>query len=297
MDWAKQLARVALAVACIISVAAPVQAAKRDAEAELNAAFEAANAAAQSGPADIALKAQATLKLPEGFVYIPQPHADRILNAMGNGNDPTRLGIIFPQSGANWFVVARYIDSGYIKDEEARDWKTAEMLDQIKAGTEESNKDRADLGLPAMEIVGWVQEPKYDDKTHRLVWSIASRNKGDSEGDEQGINFNTFVLGREGYISMNLVTGMRTVDHDKIAATTLLENTSFNDGKTYADFNASTDRVAEYGIATLVAGAAAKKLGLFAAIAAFLAKFAKVFILAAVALFAAIRHFFSGKKS
>ena len=169
------------------------------------------------------------------------------------------------------------------------------MLDQIKAGTEEGNKERAALGIPPMEIVGWVQEPKYNDKAHRLVWSIASRNKGADQHAEQGINFNTFVLGREGYISMNLVTGAQTVEQDKVAATTLLENTSFNSGKSYADFNASTDRVAEYGIAALVAGAAAKKLGLFAVMAAFVAKFAKIFILAAIAFFAGIRQFFKRK--
>ena len=36
---------------------------------------------------------------------------------------------------------------------------------------------------------------------------------------------------------------------------------NFNEGKRYADFNASTDKVAEYGLAALVAGVAAKKLG------------------------------------
>ena len=44
----------------------------------------------------------------------------------------------------------------------------------------------------------------------------------------------------------------------------LLAALSFNEGKRYTDFNAATDRMAEYGLAALVGGMAAKKLGLLA---------------------------------
>ena len=59
---------------------------------------------------------------------------------------------------------------------------------------------------------------------------------------------------------------------------------TFNDGKRYTDFDASTDKVAAYGLAALVAGVAAKKLGLLAIAGAFVLKFAKVIALGAAAL-------------
>ena len=59
-------------------------------------------------------------------------------------------------------------------------------------------------------------------------------------------------------------------------ANELLAATSFNDGKRYEDFNAGTDHVAEYGLAALVAGGVAKKVGLFATLGLLLAKFWKV---------------------
>ena len=46
----------------------------------------------------------------------------------------------------------------------------------------------------------------------------------------------------------------------------------FNDGKRYTDFDSSTDKVAAYGLAALVAGVAAKKLGLLAIAGAFFAQ-------------------------
>ena len=274
---------------------ANAQPGKQDHEAEMNAAMAAVRAAVQSGPANIALGQQATLKLPEGYSFVPQAQANQLLKAMGNGDDPTRLGMILPPDGDS-FVVPRYIDAGYIKDDEAADWDAGELLSSLKQGTEESNKERAQRGLPQMDIVGWSQKPAYDKASHRLVWAIETKDKG-NDAEAHGANYNTYVLGREGYLSMNLVSDHNALAANKPLVQNLLTQTSFNSGKTYADFNAGTDRVAEYGIAALVTGVAAKKLGLFAVIAAFLAKFAKVIMIAGFALVAGLGKFFKRDKS
>lgn len=286
------------AFATLFSIAlgsAQAQQGKIDQEAEMKAAIEAAKAVAKEGPTDIALNNQATLKLPDGYSFVPQPQADQLLKAMGNGTDSSRLGIIFPPQG-NSFVIPRYINSGYIKDDEAKDWKADELLDSLKKGTEETNKERIARGIPEMEIVGWTQKPTYDQKAHRLIWALESKDKGNATG-EHGANYNTYVLGREGYLSMNLVSGFKNLSENKPWVENLLAHTSFNEGKTYADFNSSTDKVAEYGIAALVTGVVAKKLGLFAIIAAFAAKFAKVIAVAAFGLFAVIGKIFKRNKA
>ena len=128
-------------------------------------------------------------------------------------------------------------------------------------------------------VVGWVEVPSYDPATHRLVWSVAARPKEPRAGGD-GVNYNTYVLGREGYFSMNLVTSMDRVELEKPVAREILAALSFNEGKRYADFNAATDRMAEYGLAALVGGLAAKKLGLLATAGIFIAKFWKIGLLA-----------------
>ena len=67
------------------------------------------------------------------------------------------------------------------------------------------------------------------------------------------------------------------------AARQLLSAVNFKEGKRYADFNSSTDKVAAYGLAALVAGVAAKKPGLLALAGAFILKFAKGFALGVAA--------------
>jgi len=289
---------VATGFALLLHSTAWAQSAAPDPETEVKAAFEAANKTMTRGPADIKLLEQGALKLPEGFVFVPQAEAARLLKAMGNRPGDGLIGLVFPQAEKeNWFIVVRFITAGYIKDDDARDWKADDLLTSLREGTEAANADRRARGIPEIEVTGWVEAPAYDAATHRLVWSLASKEKGAPATEERGVNYNTYALGREGYVSMNLVTGMNTVEAEKPTARLLLAALEYNQGKRYGDFNSSTDRVAEYGLAALIGGVAAKKLGLFAVILAFLAKFAKVIGIAVLAFGASAAKWFRGKKT
>src|SRR5712671_6605853 len=272
---------------CVALAASAASAQPTDAaRAEFEAAAQAASKATIAGPADIKLVDQAVLKLPQDLGYIPPAEAGRLLVAMGNRAGEGLLGLVLSTaSGADWFVVMRFAKSGYIKDDDARDWKTAELLAGLKEGTEEANKERRARGIAEIEVVGWVEAPKYDAGTHRLVWSLESKDKGTapSSRTDRGVNYNTYALGRDGYISMNLVTDLKQIQAEKPIAHALLAAQHYNDGKGYGDFNSATDHIAEYGLAALVGGIAAKKLGLFALILAFVLKFAKVIGIAVVA--------------
>jgi uncharacterized membrane-anchored protein len=269
-----------LAWAAFAHAGAPDGKALQDAaEAEQEAAFKAAQAARQVGPASIAVSNQAHLQLPAGYNWVPLPAARQVMESLGNRVDDSFVGLVFPARGGGWLASVRIIKEGYIKDDDAKEWSAEDLLKSLKEGTEAGNEDRAKRGITPMEVIGWAQAPSYDAADHRLVWSALTRDKGDSGGD-QGVNYNTYALGREGYISLNLVTAASELEKYKPDALKLLGATQYDDGKKYADFNGSTDKVAAYGLAALVAGAAAKKLGLLAIAFGFIAKFAKVLFVA-----------------
>ena len=291
-------AAAAAALACAALLAGPVQAETEEARrAELQAAGLAAQAAQVVGPSAVKLGEQAVLKLPQGYIWIPEPAAGRLMRAMGNSVDSRLLGLVFPASDAEWLVVAQYEPSGYVKDDDARDWNVDELFQSLKDGTDAANEERRERGFPELEIIGWAERPSYDATTHQLVWSLSARHKGGGDGEPQTINYNTYALGREGYVSLNLITDAQSITQDKLRARELLAALQFNEGRRYADFDPSTDRVAEYGLAALVGGLAAKKLGLFAVIAAFLAKFAKVILLGGAVLLGGAAKLFKRKPS
>jgi uncharacterized membrane-anchored protein len=295
-SWRRAAARGAAAWLAVMTGSLWAQA-SATVEAQMQAAVEAVQKARVIGPADIQLRDQAVLKLPAGYLWVPEPAAGQLMRAMGNHPGPEELGLVFPADEANWLIVAEYEPSGYIKDDDAKDWNVDDLFKSLKEGTEAANQERKQRGFAELEILGWVQKPTYDAQAHRLAWSMSAKHKGAPADEGANINYNTYALGREGFVSLNLITDLKDVDKDKAHAAAMLSALQFNDGKRYADFNASTDRVAEYGLAALVAGAAAKKLGFFAVLAAFFAKFAKVLIFAGVAAIAVIGKLFKRKQT
>ena len=284
----------ALAGALLLSLAAALPAAAAPDPAQAQAE---ARRVAKPGPADIPLADQAVLHLPAGHVFIPQPQAQALLNAMGNpGQDPRLQGLVFPTGDAPWFMTVRYEASGHVKDDDARDWKPDDLLKSYREGTEAANEERVKMGVPPIEVIGWAEKPAYDAGTHRLVWAMSSREKGAAADASQGVNYNTYALGREGYFSLNLVTDLAQLPAHKPAAQAMLGALEFNAGRRYADFDEKTDHVAEYGLAALVVGVAAKKLGFLALAAAFFAKFAKLIVLGVALVGGAVLKLFKRNK-
>jgi uncharacterized membrane-anchored protein len=235
-------------------------------------AWHDASAAMQKGPVEVPLLTQAKLELPKGYGYVPKAEGAKLMQSMGNTTDDRFLGLIFPLAEEqNWFVSMDYQNDGH---------------------TVEGNKFREKQGVKPIEVTGWIQSPAYEAGTHRLVWSVGIRDIGASPSDDNGVNYNTYVLGREGYISMDFITSGKNIEAEKPIAKELLAAVQFNEGRRYADFKPSTDKVAAYGLAALVGGVALKKLGLLALAGAFFAKFVKIFLLAGAALVAGVRKFF-----
>lgn len=284
-----------LLVATAPAYAEPQTPSPQSREAELQAARQEARNAAQMGPMDIPLAGEAVLHLPAGMAFIPAAQAGRLMVALGNSVENNRLGLIVPTGkDQEWLADLAWTHEGHVPDGDAKDWQPDAMLSSLRQGTEQQNKVRIQQGIPALDIVGWVEPPAYQAATHRLIWSLSATDRGAPADAPQSINYNTYVLGREGYISLDMISSSRTIAHDKPLALALLGDIAFNSGKRYQDFNPSTDRVAEYGLAALVGVVAAKKLGLIAIIAAFALKIWKVVLVFVLGGWAALRRRLAG---
>src|SRR3954468_24331581 len=119
----------ALLAFCLATFTAfAVCAATPDLAAERKAALEDADKAAQHGPLSVQLRQQATLALPKGYVFIPQQQAEALLKVMGNNGGASLLGMVASErDDAKWFAVVRYVEAGYIKDDDAKTWNADEL--------------------------------------------------------------------------------------------------------------------------------------------------------------------------
>ena len=242
----------------------------------------------------------ATLDLPASFRYLSPPDAARMLSE-GWGNPPgiTSLGMILPTdvnplSAAGWGVVVTYDKDGHVKDDDADSIKYDELLKDMQEGMIASNATRKEQGYSAMELVGWAEKPHYDKASHKLYWAKELRSEGDATN---GLNYNIRVLGREGVLVLNAVASMAQIDKIRTEMQSVTGFAEFTDGHRYTDFNDKTDKVAEYGLAALVAGGVAAKLGLFGKLFAFLLVFKKIIFIGLAAAATGVFKLFGRAKA
>jgi uncharacterized membrane-anchored protein len=245
------------------------------------------------GPGKGAMLDVGQIDVPVGYEFYDGKATRAFMKAVGEPVSGQEVGLLMPTNG-DFTVFFEFNSIGYVKDDDKDKLDADKLLDSIKRGTEEGNKERVKAGNPPLEIIGWDMPPRYDEKTHNLEWSIRARSAG-----EDILNYNTRLLGRKGVMEVVLV-----VDPENLQATLplfrqALTGYSFQGGQSYAEYR-SGDKVAKYGLAALVVGGAAvgaAKLGLFAGLLVFLKKAWKLVVLAIAAIAASIKKLFWGRSS
>lgn len=240
----------------------------------------------------------ATLRLGESYRYMSPADANRLLQLWGNLPDDRLQGAVVPAGvdlggeGA-WVVFLTYADEGHVDDSDAAEIDYDELLKSMQEGEKQANEQRKAAGYDALRLVGWAEQPHYDAAAKKLYWAKEIASDG---GGGHALNYDVRVLGREGVLSMEAVAPIELLPQVREEMKPLLAIAEFNEGYRYAEFNAKTDRMAEYGLGALIAGAAAAKLGLFAKIGAFLLAFKKFIFIGLVALGGLVMKLLGRKK-
>lgn len=248
-------------------------------------------------------RAHVTLNVPEGFFFLDATDASRILvDLWGNPPDSTVDGMLFPKGASpfqesGWGVVITYEDAGYVSDEDATSIDYDMLIDAMRQASEEENPTRVRQGYPAIDVIGWAAQPRYDAAAHKLYWAKELAFAGEPE---HTLNYDMRVLGRHGVLSLNFVADLGQLHAIEQVSPAVLAIADFDQGFRYTDFNASTDAKADFGLAGLIGGAAAasvlaKNGGLIAAALLFLKK-GWVLIFAAIAGLGALARKFFGRK-
>lgn len=231
----------------------------------------------QGGPSKADLGEVAEIQVPAGFNFAGPEDARVLLEAMGNPTSGREMGVLVPNSG-DWFVVFEFNDIGYVKDDEKDKLDAEAILARIRSGNQEANEERRRRGWSTLEILGWEQAPRYDPRTHNLEWAV--RGKSD-EG--RVVNYNTRLLGRGGVMEASLVVGPEQLAATLPAFKGLLGKYAYKPGHRYAEFR-SGDKIAQYGLAALVAGGAAAAAAKSGLLAKLFAKLWKILVVAVVAV-------------
>ena len=213
----------------------------------------------QEAGADAQLGSEAHIKIPEGYMFTGRQGTQTLMQLYGNLLTQWEQGYIEPEDeNEGWFVVFEYEESGHIKDDEKSDLDADAVMESFKEGDKVSNEERKSMGLPALNTVGWLVPPYYNDKTHNLEWALLLESEG-----QQNVNYNVRLLGREGIMHVTVVTGTEEFEDVRAKIPAILESFAFNPGRTYAEYQEG-DKLADYGLMAMLGVGAAVGVGFFA---------------------------------
>ena len=241
----------------------------------------------------------AKLTVPKGFKFLGSDDTEKVLTELWH-NPPSNehLGMLLPADKTPldedcWAVTISYDDDGFVKDDDAAKINYADLLKQMQKSAKKENSERIKAGYQPIELVGWAEPPSYDAQTHKLYW--AKEIKFGNE-PENTLNYNIRILGRRGVLLLNVIATMDQLKQIRERTPEILAIVNFNEGHRYTDFDSKTDKVATYGIAALVAGGVAAKLGFFKLIWVFILAAKKFIIIAIVAIVASVKRLFNRNK-
>jgi uncharacterized membrane-anchored protein len=189
-------------------------------------------------------------------------------------------------------VTIDYSEDGFVKDDDASKINYDDLLKQMQAGIAESNKERQKEGYPTVDLLGWAAPPHYDAATHKLYWAKKLKFEGE-DGDT--LNYSIRMLGRKGVLELNAIASVNQFAEIDAQTPQILGMVDFKEGSRYADFDPKVDKVAKYGIATLVAGGAlalAAKAGFFKVLLVALLAAKKFIVIGVIAIVAFVKKFF-----
>jgi len=243
----------------------------------------------------------AALDVPDAFHYIGTEDSKRFLEqGWGNPDGSGQIGMLLPVGvdpfgEAAWAVVIRYQEDGYVSDKDAAKIDYDEMLESMQTATVETNREREAQGYPPVTLVGWATSPHYDSTAKKLYWAKELKF---GQGDEtHTLNYNVRILGRKGVLVMNAVSGIDQLSMVRSRMEQVISFADFNAGYRYSDFDPGVDKVAAYGLAALIGGKAATKVGLFAKLGGLLVAFKKFIFIGFFALLGVMSKVFKGRRS
>jgi len=217
------------------------------------------------GPTSQKIAGKAKIVVPNGYAFLGVRDTDEYLRL--SHNTPSGDRHLFTEINGLYEAYFSFDAIGYVKDDEELDAES--LLKFTIENQNAANKERVKKGWQALTVLGWEFEPRYDRASNLLEWAFLIRDERD---DANIVNYETRILGKDGVMKVVLVTNPEDLHIAVLDFKKKIKGFEYNPGASYSEYSEG-DKVAEYGLAALIAGgaaAAASKKGFWALIVDFL---------------------------
>ena len=232
---------------------------------------------------------KSTLSVPEGYIAFIGEDARKFHEAVECERDNKLEAFVASDDFQNSIYFSCFND-GYVSISDWNSVNSSSLLRSIQENTEKANVKKRSKGLSTLRVLGWVQEPVLDKHTNTVFWAIDAINENTGESV---INSVALRLGRKGFEKVVWVTDRENYKAFGGELDVMLRSHSFDPGYRYSDFSKG-DKVASYGIASLVAATVGGKIVKSGGILLGLKKLWGVIFAAIAGLFYKVKGWFKG---
>jgi uncharacterized membrane-anchored protein len=241
-----------LLIAAVLSATAAPALAEQAAYPESQEAYDAeiAKLRWKKGPGNYQLgDSHARVALPQGIEILTGPDAERMAFLV-NGIELPETVAMAQSNTSDAIIYIDYVAEGFVTDDDWSEIDSEALLEDIRAGNEAANDERASNGFAPMHTVGWLIPPAYDAEKKTARWAIELEEEG-----ERFANIQVIKLGRSGYHQITWAGPRHGADGTPMFLQAVIESHSYDEGFRYADY-VEGDKLAGFGIGALVAATA-----------------------------------------
>ncbi|WP_321473814.1 DUF2167 domain-containing protein [uncultured Paludibaculum sp.] len=143
------------------------------------------------GPATLSIASVASIPLQKGFISIQDGELRRFLEASGNPPTGREVAVAGP-TDLHWFAVISRENRISVD----------ELHRAIVDGTAAANLIRARQGRETLDVLGYREKPRFDDRHQVLTWSLDTVESG----GRAVVNRFAYFVGRDSVIAFEMVT-------------------------------------------------------------------------------------------
>ena len=202
-------------------------------------------------PARADIDDQATVRLADGFTFVPRDVAARLLAVSDKVAPPDFQGLLIGSEGMEAPGFIRFVPAGFVDSDAALAWTPDDLLSSLRDTVERENPDRVKADLDERGARRWVLPPHYNPESHQLSWAALILPKSAPRESDGEITVHAVGFGRDGYVEMTVVTSVQKADLIGQMADDFLGGLNFRPGKAYGDA-LPTDKRAQGGLARVM---------------------------------------------
>jgi uncharacterized membrane-anchored protein len=191
----------------------------------------------------------ARVGLPQGIEILTGDDAERMAFLLNGIELPETVAMARTRTSAAIIYVDYYAE-GFVTDEDWSDIDADALLEDIRAGNDAANVERAGNGVAPMHTVGWLIPPTYDPEKDMARWAIELEEEG-----ERFANIQVIKLGRHGYHQITWAGPVHGAEGTPMFLQAMIDSHSYDEGFRYADY-VEGDELAGFGIGALVTATA-----------------------------------------